>query len=73
MSELITKKPAKTPHLISERSPTHPSRQALFVNRKNKLHLCVKRLFTVMVFAVSRNQTAESCSTGGVIHASLAR
>ncbi|CAI8850537.1 hypothetical protein EMIT047CA2_20221 [Pseudomonas soli] len=60
-------------HLILDCSPAPGPRQALFVNPKNKLHLSVKRLFSVMVFAVSRNQTAEPCSTGGVIHALLAR
>ncbi|WP_230150868.1 hypothetical protein [Pseudomonas brassicacearum] len=41
-------------------------RQGLFVTLKNKLQKSVKLLFPVMVFGVSRRQTAETCNTGGV-------
>ncbi|MDR6959108.1 iron-sulfur cluster repair protein YtfE (RIC family) [Pseudomonas brassicacearum] len=41
-------------------------RQGLFVTLKNKLQKNVKVLFPVIVFGVSRRQTAETCNTGGV-------
>jgi hypothetical protein len=41
-------------------------RQGLFVTLKNKLQKSVKVLFPVIVFGVSRSQTAETCNTGGV-------
>ncbi|MDF2489612.1 MAG: hypothetical protein K0S77_2234 [Pseudomonas sp.] len=41
-------------HLILESRPDFPRRQPLFVNPKNKRHWHVKKLFTVILFAVSR-------------------
>lgn len=60
-------------YLILESRPDFPSRQPLFVNPKNKRHGHVKKLFTVILFAVSRSQTAEPCSTGGVTWPTLFR
>lgn len=59
--------------LIFDFSPAVAPSQGLNGNRKNKVQRNVKRLFLVIIYAVCKNQTAESCSTGGVIQALLAR
>lgn len=46
-------------YLILESRPDLFPRQPLIVNPKNKRHRDVKKLFTVIPFAVSRSQTAE--------------
>ncbi|WPN62474.1 hypothetical protein QMK47_23560 [Pseudomonas sp. P9_35] len=53
-------------NLTSDFNGATAVRQALFVTLKNKFQKSVKVLFPVMVFGVSRSQTAETCNTGGV-------